>query len=147
RAGGSGVAVTLVDWDDLDRWSMINTALALPFAEPPETYSTSAHLYEALDIPRGAAGRLPRSERTRAGLEAETVEDIGTTGARRARTRPSGRDNKQPASPPARQRREAPTGGDRREAPAAAAGGAAGRSRPRRRTRRGGSQAAGEQTG
>ncbi|MFN2625552.1 MAG: DEAD/DEAH box helicase [Mycobacteriales bacterium] len=147
RAGGSGVAVTLVDWDDLDRWSMINTALALPFAEPPETYSTSAHLYEALDIPRGAAGRLPRSERTRAGLEAETVEDIGTTGARQARTRPSGRDNKQPASPPARQRREAPTGGDRREAPAAAAGGAAGRSRPRRRTRRGGSQAAGEQTG
>ena len=31
RAGASGVAVTLVDWDDLARWKSINTLLQLPF--------------------------------------------------------------------------------------------------------------------
>jgi superfamily II DNA/RNA helicase len=85
RAGGSGTAVTLVDWDDVARWQMINTALGLPFPEPPETYSTSDHLYAALDIPETASGRLPRGRRTRAGLAAESLEDLGETG--RARTR------------------------------------------------------------
>ena len=32
RAGNSGVAITLVDWDDLHRWKMINQALGLSFA-------------------------------------------------------------------------------------------------------------------
>src|SRR3954466_16290609 len=85
RAGESGIAVTFVDWDDLHRWSLINTALELPFPEPPETYSTSEHLYEALDIPKEAAGMLPRSKRTRAGLTAETLEDLGETGGSRSR--------------------------------------------------------------
>src|SRR3954449_43004 len=85
RAGGAGIAVTFVDWDDLHRWSLINTALELPFPEPPETYSTSEHLYEALDIPKRAAGMLPRSKRTRAGLTAETLEDLGETGRSRSR--------------------------------------------------------------
>src|SRR5436305_6453446 len=51
RPGESGIAVTAVDWDDLHRWALINTALALPFPDPPETYSTSEHLYESLAIP------------------------------------------------------------------------------------------------
>ena len=59
RAGEKGIAVTFVDWDDLARWRMINKALELPFPDPPETYSTSDHLYEALDIPRTAKGTLP----------------------------------------------------------------------------------------
>jgi superfamily II DNA/RNA helicase len=80
RAGQSGTAVTLVDWDDLGRWAQINTALRLPFPEPVETYSTSPHLYEALDIPARATGVLPRSARVSAGLEAEPLEDIGSTG-------------------------------------------------------------------
>jgi superfamily II DNA/RNA helicase len=83
RAGESGVAVTFVDWDDLPKWAAINTALSLPFPEPVETYSNSAHYFEALDIPREAKGVLPRSQRTRAGLAAEAVEDIGETGRRR----------------------------------------------------------------
>ncbi|MDQ6650761.1 MAG: DEAD/DEAH box helicase, partial [Actinomycetota bacterium] len=87
RAGGSGIAVTFVDWDDLPRWSLINTALELPFPDPPETYSNSASLYAALDIPRSATGRLPRVQRTRLGLAAEAVEDLGETGrARRPRS-------------------------------------------------------------
>jgi superfamily II DNA/RNA helicase len=86
RAGESGVAVTFVDWDDLHRWSLINTALELPFPDPPETYSTSEHLYEALEIPSEASGVLPRSKRTRAGLAAEQLEDLGETGRSRSRS-------------------------------------------------------------
>ncbi|WP_229851645.1 DEAD/DEAH box helicase [Streptomyces albospinus] len=82
RAGAKGTAVTLVDWDDIPRWKLINKALELPFDEPEETYSTSPHLYEQLDIPEGTKGILPRAERTRAGLAAEEVEDLGETGGR-----------------------------------------------------------------
>lgn len=82
RAGASGVAVTLVDWEDVARWQMINKALGLAFAEPIETYSTSEHVYAGLNIPEGVSGKLPRSQRTRAGLAAEEVEDIGETGVR-----------------------------------------------------------------
>ncbi|MFZ5851588.1 MAG: DEAD/DEAH box helicase, partial [Actinomycetota bacterium] len=70
RAGASGVAVTFVDWDDLPRWRAINAALALPFEEPVETYSTSPHLFADLGIPATATGVLPRAQRTRAGLAA-----------------------------------------------------------------------------
>jgi superfamily II DNA/RNA helicase len=92
RAGASGVAVTFVDWDELARWKMICDALSLPFHQPPETYSTSEHLRLDLGISQEATGRLPRTQRTRAGLEAEEVEDLGETGAhagsgRRSRTR------------------------------------------------------------
>ncbi|HYN66389.1 MAG TPA: DEAD/DEAH box helicase [Ornithinibacter sp.] len=85
RAGASGTAVTFVDWDDIPRWTLINKALGLDFESPAETYSTSDHFYEALDIPRHAGGELPKSERTRAGLEAEAVEDLGETGKARGR--------------------------------------------------------------
>ncbi|MGY5124435.1 DEAD/DEAH box helicase [Streptomyces nigrescens] len=82
RAGAKGTAVTLVDWDDIPRWKLINKALDLPFDEPEETYSTSPHLYAQLNIPDGTKGVLPRAERTRAGLAAEEVEDLGETGGR-----------------------------------------------------------------
>ncbi|MBH1935681.1 DEAD/DEAH box helicase [Streptomyces sp. AV19] len=84
RAGKSGTAVTLVDWDDVPRWKLINKALELGFDEPEETYSTSSHLFEALGIPAGTKGILPRSERTKAGLAAEEIEDLGETGGRGA---------------------------------------------------------------
>ena len=77
RAGASGVAVTFVDWEDVTRWRVINNALGLGFPNPPETYSTTASLFTDLDIPEGTRGRLPRSARTRAGLDAEQVEDLG----------------------------------------------------------------------
>ncbi|MBO0847393.1 MAG: DEAD/DEAH box helicase, partial [Nocardioides sp.] len=58
RAGATGTAVTFVDWADLHRWKLINKALDLPFDEPPETYSTSEHLYHDLGIPSGVKGRI-----------------------------------------------------------------------------------------
>jgi superfamily II DNA/RNA helicase len=87
RAGAKGIAITLVDWDDIPRWQLINKALDLGFNDPPETYSTSPHLFEELGIPAGTKGVLPRSERTRAGLAAEAVEDLGETGGRGPRGR------------------------------------------------------------
>ena len=83
RAGASGTAITLVDWDDIPRWGLIDRAIGLGKGEPVETYSSSEHLFTDLDIPEGTKGRLPRCERTRAGLDAEALEDIGETGGRR----------------------------------------------------------------
>ncbi|HET7306149.1 MAG TPA: DEAD/DEAH box helicase [Segeticoccus sp.] len=80
RAGKTGTAVTFVDWDDIPRWTLINKSLDLGIPEPEETYSTSDHLFADLDIPAGLTGTLPRSARTRAGLDAEEVEDLGETG-------------------------------------------------------------------
>lgn len=68
RAGNEGTAVTLVDWDDLPRWKVINDALELGVPEPVETYSSSEHLFYDLNIPRGTKGRLPREERVAEGM-------------------------------------------------------------------------------
>jgi superfamily II DNA/RNA helicase len=86
RAGRTGVAVTFVDWRDLQRWKLIDESLGLGQPEPEETYSTSAHLYGALRIPQGVTGTLPKAKRGRLGLEAEDLEDIGETGRVRSRT-------------------------------------------------------------
>ena len=90
RAGRDGVAVTFVDWRDLQRWKLINDALGLGQPEPAETYSTSEHLYTALGIPRDVKGTLPRAKRGRLGLEAEEIEDIGETGRHRSREQRQG---------------------------------------------------------
>lgn len=82
RAGRTGVAITFVDWDDIPRWKLINSTLGLDHDEPVETYSSSAHLLSDLDIPESVTGTLPKDQRTRAGLMAEKVEDIGETGQR-----------------------------------------------------------------
>jgi superfamily II DNA/RNA helicase len=90
RAGRSGVAVTFVDWHDLQRWKLISDTLGLGKPEPAETYSTSDHLYSALNIPAGVTGVLPRAQRERAGLDAEELEDIGETGKIRSQARHDG---------------------------------------------------------
>lgn len=94
RAGHKGTAVTFVDWEDTPRWSVINKILSLGFPEPVETYHTSDHLYTDLDIPSDVTGRLPKSQRTRAGLEAEEIEDLGETGKRTSGGRDRGSRNR-----------------------------------------------------
>ncbi|MFE6663540.1 DEAD/DEAH box helicase [Streptomyces sp. NPDC057697] len=121
RAGAKGIAITLVDWDDIPRWQLINKALDLKFNDPVETYSTSPHLFEELDIPAGTKGVLPRAERTRAGLRAEEIEDLGETGGRgrkAAAPAPAVREERAPRTP--RQRRRTRGGSAVQEAPAAA---------------------------
>ena len=117
RAGAKGTAITLVDWDDIPRWQLINKALDLGFGNPPETYSTSPHLFSDLGIPEGTKGVLPRSERTRAGLDAEELEDLGEPGGRgpRGRGGRGGRDGSRTAeretSPRTPRRRRRTRGG------------------------------------
>ena len=91
RAGKTGTAVTFVDWDDMPRWGLIDKALDLGIPEPVETYSSSPHLYDDLDIPAGTKGRLPRSAQVRAGLGAEVLEDLGETGKRHGKAGGPGR--------------------------------------------------------
>ncbi|WP_237495907.1 DEAD/DEAH box helicase [Modestobacter sp. L9-4] len=135
RAGSTGVAVTLVDWDDIPRWQLINKALDLPFADPPETYSTSPWVYTDLDVPTTATGRLPRAQRTREGLGAETLEDLGETGKRQ---KPAGRsgDHSGPGRDSGPGNRDGALGEDE-TAPGPR------KSRPRQRTRGSGAAAAG----
>jgi len=145
RAGKTGVAVAFIDWDDVPRWKLINESLGLDMADPLETYSTSKHLYEELDIPEGVTGRLPRAQRTRAGLDAEVVEDLGETGGHRSR--PSGATRgRGTGSGRTRTRTSSASTETPPVAPQAAAQGAASvdadaaparRRRPRRRTRGG----------
>ncbi|MCC0577276.1 DEAD/DEAH box helicase [Streptomyces californicus] len=120
RAGAKGTAITLVDWDDIPRWQLINKALDLKFPDPPETYSTSPHLFEELGIPAGTKGVLPRAERTRAGLRAEEVEDLGETGGRgrKAAAPAPAREEREPRTRTPRQRRRT-RGGTAAEAGAA----------------------------
>lgn len=71
RAGADGIAVTFVDWDELARWKMIDIALELGLPEPFETYSSSDHLFEALDIPRDASGRMVAAKKVDAPAKSE----------------------------------------------------------------------------
>ncbi|MEU3422267.1 DEAD/DEAH box helicase [Streptomyces murinus] len=130
RAGAKGTAITFVDWDDIPRWQLINKALELDFNDPVETYSTSPHLFSDLGIPAGTKGVLPRSERTRAGLDAEVLEDLGETGGRGSRGRDRDRDRDRGRG--GRQDRQ-----DRAESPAAEQERPARTPRRRRRTRGG----------
>src|SRR5680860_1435680 len=125
RAGKKGTAVTFVDWDDMPRWGLINKQLAVGIPEPVETYSTSPHLFKDLGIPEGTKGVLPRKDRTRAGLDAEEVEDLGETGAKArgagasgpGRSRDGGgREREREARPPRTRNRRRTRGGQPVEA-------------------------------
>jgi superfamily II DNA/RNA helicase len=78
RAGAHGIAVTFVDWDELARWKMIDQALELGLGEPEETYSSSEHLYEMLNIPAGSTGRM---------VKAKPVAKVESKEARPAKTK------------------------------------------------------------
>jgi superfamily II DNA/RNA helicase len=85
RAGASGIAVTFVDWADLNRWKMINGSLGLPYPEPTETYSTSEHLFHDMGIPPGTKGRLtPQGD---AEVASAGKPSRRTNGRQRQRTR------------------------------------------------------------
>ena len=55
RAGHTGTAVTLVGYDELSKWQVINDELSLDQPEPPQWFSTSPELAQALDIPEGVS--------------------------------------------------------------------------------------------
>ena len=83
RAGAHGIAVTFVDWDEMARWKMIDTALNLGLPEPEETYSSSEHLYEVMKIPAGSTGRMVKAKP----VKIESISKPERTTEKRARTR------------------------------------------------------------
>ena len=110
RAGKTGIAVTFVDWDDLHKWALINRALEFGQPEPVETYSSSPHLFDDLDIPAGTKGRLDDRAAHPDGQDAgcrsgsHPAERDGDPRRRRRRT---GESRRQRARPSARARRSA----------------------------------------
>ncbi|WP_183091802.1 DEAD/DEAH box helicase [Mycetocola lacteus] len=129
RAGKTGIAVTFVDWEDLHKWALINKALEFGQPEPTETYSSSPHLFEDMNIPAGTKGRLkpaaPAAPREGA---ARNGGARGGNGSRPARGEGQGRGE----------------GQARTERPARSGEGGADSARPsrnRRRTRGGGAAA------
>jgi superfamily II DNA/RNA helicase len=155
RAGRTGVAITLVDWDEEPRWKLISDTLGLDMPEPVETYSSSPHLFADLGIPEGTTGRLPLAKRTRAGLAAEEEEDLG--GRRKGRTRNRGAAGAASDDAPRRRSRtrKRTRGGSSAESAEATEGTATetpaetaeNRARSRRRTRGGKPAASPEATG
>lgn len=105
RAGNSGVAITLVDWQDITRWKVINRALDLDFADPVETYSTSPHLLEELQIPEGTKGRIAEPKK----VERSEGDDERP---RRGRERRGGSDRRRE-----RGERHSSEGGEKRDRP------------------------------
>ncbi|MBC2643562.1 MULTISPECIES: DEAD/DEAH box helicase [unclassified Rhodococcus (in: high G+C Gram-positive bacteria)] len=86
RAGRTGIAVTLVDWDDIPRWQLIDKALGLGIPDPVETYSSSPHLYEELSIPDDATGTIKRARAEKAEKAAAEQDDNAEQSERAERT-------------------------------------------------------------
>jgi superfamily II DNA/RNA helicase len=153
RAGASGVAITLVDWEDLARWSTINAALGLPYPDPPETYSTSEHLFHDLGIPSDATGWVsdarPRDDRA-----ASRRDDGRSKGPRgrdgrsrsRSRSRSAGREDTRGDTQASAVARDEATSPEATASSGATSGdgtGSSPRRKRRRRRTRGGRPAAG----
>jgi len=86
RAGKTGVAVTLVDWDELARWTMIDKALGLGCPDPSETYSSSPHLYDEMDIPTEARGTVGTPRKSQAKRAASGERDGDRSGPRQRKS-------------------------------------------------------------
>ena len=112
RAGATGIAVTFVDWADLHRWKMINKALALPFEELVETYSTSEHLYHEQGIAPGTKGRIvdpaPVEKKPRTDSDRRSGGRSGGRSDGRSDGRSGGRDSGRDSAPAAEGSGDAP---------------------------------------
>jgi len=70
RAGHSGTAITLVGYDELPKWKAINDELDMDLPEPPQWFSTSPELFDALSIPEGAQESVGKPRRVFGGAAA-----------------------------------------------------------------------------
>ena len=107
RAGRTGIAVTFVDWEDMQRWKHINEALELGIPEPVETYSSSKHLFEDLDIAPGTKGRIKVAKPAESKPAAKRSRG---SAPKRSESKPR-QDDAAPKAPRSRQRRRTRSGG------------------------------------
>lgn len=141
RAGKTGIAVTLVDWDELPRWALIDKALGLDSPEPAETYSNSPHLHAELNIPAEAAGRVgaarkPQGQRRSSDRDGTKPEQKSERPARRSGTRRRTRGGQPVAAHPSGNGAASSNGEAAAETPAGSPPGNAGSTRRRRRRRK-----------
>lgn len=141
RAGKTGIAVTLVDWDELPRWAMIDKALGLDCPEPAETYSNSPHLHAELGIPAETGGtvgaaRKPQGQRRSSDRDGKKPEQKSERPARRSGTRRRTRGGQPAAAHPSGNGAASSNGEADAEAPAGSPPGNAGSTRRRRRRRK-----------
>ncbi|MBF6469544.1 DEAD/DEAH box helicase [Nocardia beijingensis] len=132
RAGRTGVAVTLIDWDELNRWSAIDNALGLGIPEPVETYSRSPHLYSDLGIPEGVTGVVRKVKQER-DPDAVVVERPARAARKRNRKRTRGGQPIEGAPNVTADDTDAPTGDEVADAEPVADADKPGRRRRRRR--------------
>ncbi|MDV8055081.1 MULTISPECIES: DEAD/DEAH box helicase [unclassified Rhodococcus (in: high G+C Gram-positive bacteria)] len=119
RAGRTGIAVTLVDWDDIPRWQLIDKALDLGMPDPVETYSSSPHLFTDLGIATDATGtvrkapsRAPEKADDGEATAAPAADASSATKPRRSRSRRrtrAGQDGDNTAATSVAQNDSAPT--------------------------------------
>lgn len=141
RAGKTGIAVTLVDWDELPRWALIDKALGLDCPEPAETYSNSPHLHDELGIPAEAGGavgaaRKPQGQRRSSDRDGKKPEQKSERPARRSGTRRRTRAGQPVTAHPSGNGAASTNGDATAETPAASPPGNAGSTRRRRRRRK-----------
>jgi superfamily II DNA/RNA helicase len=141
RAGKTGIAVTLVDWDELPRWALIDKALGLDCPEPAETYSNSPHLYAELAIPTEAGGtvgaaRKPQGQRRSSDRDGKKPERKSERPARRTGARRRTRGGQPVTGHPSNNGAANTNGEASADTPAAAPPGNAGSTRRRRRRRK-----------
>ncbi|MEE3850854.1 DEAD/DEAH box helicase [Gordonia sp. LSe1-13] len=135
RAGRTGIAITLVDWDELHRWELIDKALGLEVPEPVETYSTSEHLRAELGIPESATGRIAAPKQSADREERRTRPERQKSDRVRRRTR-GGRNADPNSAEKTEKTATAGSDGDAAGADSAGDGGSGRGDRPRRRRRR-----------
>ncbi|HEY9305130.1 MAG TPA: DEAD/DEAH box helicase, partial [Mycobacterium sp.] len=137
RAGKTGVAVTLVDWDELARWTMIDKALGLGCPDPAETYSSSPHLHTELDIPTEAGGTVGSPQKSKA--QRTTSGDRGSQPRKSSRQRQRTRGGKPATGHPVSGQAAGTTNGEPEASPTdsatATSGDGAHNARRRRRRR------------
>ncbi|OBK29417.1 DEAD/DEAH box helicase [Mycobacterium asiaticum] len=138
RAGRTGIAVTLVDWDELERWTMIDKALGLGSPDPSETYSNSPHLYSELSIPTDAGSTVGKPRKApvkRREASSGSSERPARRPDRRKRTRGGKPVTGHPAANPAASS-DVPSDADSPAGSGAAPGAASNSTRRRRRRRK-----------
>lgn len=127
RAGQTGIAVTFIDWEDLHKWTLIDRALGLTGEEPQETYSSSPHLREELNIPEGVKGRIVASSRAAsAGARKHEQKPTSSSRSRNRRRSPARRGTQEQSSQNHEQNLSSADGSGNTESPR----------KPRRRRRR-----------
>ncbi|OMH78035.1 DEAD/DEAH box helicase [Corynebacterium pseudotuberculosis] len=90
RAGHTGTAITLVGYDELIKWKLISDELGLDTPAPPQWFSTSPELFDALSIPETAGETVGQPLKV-AGSSRSTIKSRRTGNQRSTDAKPTTR--------------------------------------------------------